>query len=558
MSRESRGGDGPFGRTVVVLLVIGLLGAAIRLATAQDATTKAAAPAKAPPKAPGKPAPAPLAAPSAPAAPAVQYKSLPVDDSQKKRRNDIAKMLRAGTFQAGEEKAFDVYHTTYAFARWTQPENYASITEYRRELRSEFATGRSGAAYDRLVSLTMDFMSKVVNDPGYHPAVRVNAMLAIGELDVSIPAPGSRDLPQPLPAALDFILAVLKDPNQIDAVRIAALQGLVRHASLPMANAQTRDQQVIPLLVQLASTKDPPPGRTKPGHAWMRALAIEALGTLRLPGANGQNVKLLVSIVGETDAPLSTRLAAVRALGRIDYKGLTAVKPDEVVVPVAQFLHDATTAEANRPINAPASSSRGTVPGMPGMPGGYPGAMSPDMPSGYPGMMSGSPSGYGYSSKGKASRKTGSGGSGYPTMPGGSPSMPGGYPAMPGGYPGMPGYPGMGPGGSAPDEADDRSVIFRRRLKTVLGAVQFALVGQDRNSALKAWTSNTPDQYLVQLVEKYVNDHIKVLDSEEDGVDTLKKNIAIHRKTLKTFLDDPAKAVKAYQDELAAKAKPKK
>ncbi|MCR4414667.1 MAG: HEAT repeat domain-containing protein [Thermoguttaceae bacterium] len=544
-----------------MLLVIGLLGAAIRLATAQDATTKAAAPAKPPAKAPAKPAPAaqaPAAAPSAPAAPAVMYKSLPVDDSQKKRRSDIGKILRAGTFQAGEDTAFDVYHTTYAFARWTQPENYASIPEYRRELfRSEFAAARSGPVYDRLVSLTMDFMTKVVNDPGYHPVVRVNAMLAIGELDVSIPTPGSRDLPQPLPAALDFILTVLKDPNQIDAVRIAALQGLVRHASLPMANAQTRDQQVIPLLVQLASTKDPPPGRTKPGHAWMRALAIEALGALRLPGTNGQTVKLLVGIVGETDTPLSTRLAAVRALGRIDYKGLTAVKPDEVVVPVAQFLHDATTAEANRPINAPASG--GTSPGMPGMPGGYPGGMSPDMPSGYPGMMPGSPSGYGYSSKGKASRKTaGGGGSGYPTMPGGSPSMPGGYPAMPGGYPGMPGYPGMGPGGPGADEADDRSVIFRRRLKTVLGAVQFALVGQDRNSALKAWTSNTPDQALVQLVEKYVNDHIKVLDSEEDGLDTLKKNLAIHRKTLKAFLDDPAKAVKAYQDELAAKAKPKK
>ncbi len=536
-----------------MLLVIGLLGAAIRLATAQDATTKAAAPgaaavpAKPPAKAPVKPAPA-AQAPAA--APAVKYKSLPVDDSQKKRRNDIAKMLRAGAFQAGEDKAFDAYHTTYAFARWTQPENYASISEYRRELRSELATGRSGAVYDRLVSLTMDFMTKAVNDPGYHPAVRVNAMLTIGELDVSIPAPGSRDLPQPLPAALDFILAVLKDPNQIDAVRIAALQGLVRHASFPMANAQTRDQQVVPRLVQLASAKDPPPGRTKPGHAWMRALAIDALGALRLPGANGQTVKLLVGIVGETDAPLSTRLAAVRALGRIDYKGLTAVKPDDVVVPVAQFLHDATTAEANRPIHAPASGGSGS--GMPGMPGGYPGGMSPDMPGGYPGMMPGSPSGYGYASKGKASRKTaGGGGSGYPTMPGGSPSMPGGYPAMPG-------YPGMGPGGPAADEADDRSVIFRRRLKTVLGAVQFALVGQDRNSALKAWTSNTPDQFLVQLVEKYVNDHIKVLDSEEDGLDTLKKNIAIHRKTLKAFLDDPAKAVKAYQDELAAKAKPKK
>ncbi len=528
-----------FGRTAAAVVTVGLVASSIAYTAAPNAASKGGKNAAAPAAAAGnKKAPAK----AAPAATPSPFKSLPVDESQAKRRSDVTRMLRAQTFQAGEDKLFDTYYLTYAFPRWTLPENLSSIAKFRTELRSELYAGRSGAPYTRLVNLTLNFLTPIVNDRSFHPAVRYNAMAAIGDLDVSLPPPGApsdQRGTQPVPAALDLMLAVLQDPAQIDAVRIAALQGLVRHAGLPMADTQKRDQQVLPLLLQWASTKDPPSGRTKVGHAWMRALAIEALGALGLPGANGQVVKTLAAVLTESDTPLITRLAAAKALGKLQYKGLTAIKPQEVVIPLVQFMLEAMTAEARRPLVLAASAATGT----PGMPGMYPG-MTPT-PTPTPGMPGMTP---GYA---PAKKK---GGKAPKTPPGMyySEETPGMYPGMPGIYPGMP---GMAPG-AAEEQADERAVIFRRRLKTVLHAVQSAL-GRD-TTGLKSWAADTPDAPLVALVEKHVNDQIRDLDDEESPVDSLKKKMAEHRKTVRSFLDDPAQAVAAYEAELQAKASRKK
>ncbi len=158
--------------------------------------------------------------------------------------------------------------------------------------------------------------------------------------------------------------------------------------------------------------------------------------------------------------------------------------------------------------------------------------MPPEMMPGYPG---------GQKKGGKKSKSS-------PGM------LSGETPMMPGMYPGMP---GMGPG-VVQEQADERAVIFRRRLKTVLRAVQSALGREKDPTGLKSWVVDTPDASLVALVDKYVNEQIRDLDDEESPVDSLKKKMAEHRKTLKNFLDDPAKAVAAYEAELQAKATRKK
>ena len=531
--RRFGGADRLFGQTAAAVVMVGLVASSVAYTAAPNAGSKGTKSASATAGQPGKSAKvaAPAAAPSA-------FKSLPVDESQAKRRGDIPRILRAQAFQPGEDKLFETYYLTYAFPRWTLPENLSSVANFRAELRRDLYTGRSGPPYDRLVNLTLTFMTQLVKDRSFHPAVRYNAMAAIADLNVSLPPPGDTKTPeQPLPAALDLMLAVLQDPAQIDAVRIAALQGLVRHAGLPMADTQKRDQQVLPLLLQWASAKDPPSGRTKVGHAWMRALAIQALGALGLPGSNGQVVKTLTGVLTESDTPLIPRLAAAKALGRIQYKGMTAVKPPDVVIPLVQFLLEATTAEARRPLVLAASAA----PAQPGMtpimtPGMTPTPM-PSMPE-MPGPAK---------KKGGKAPKTPAG-----MISGETPGMPGMYPGMPGMYPSMP---GMGPG--AAEEADERAVIFRRRLKTVLDAVQQAL-GRETGPGLKSWVANTPDASLVALVEKYVNEQIHDLDDQESSADSLKKKMTEHRKTLKSFLDDPSKAVAEYEALLQAKASRKK
>lgn len=531
--RKFGGGERLFGQAAAAVVVVGLVASSLAYTAAPNAGSKGTKSVS------GKAAGAANAGKAAAPAPAASaFKSFPVDESQAKRRGDISRILRAQAFQPGEDKLFDTYYQTYAFPRWTLPENLSSVANFRAELRRDLYTGRSGPPYDRLVNLTLNFMRPIVTDRGFHPAVRYNAMAAIADLDVSLPPPGVNTPVQPVPAALDLMLAVLQDSAQIDVVRIAALQGLVRHAGLPMADTQKRDQQVLPVLLQWASAKDAPSGRTKVGHAWMRALAIQALGALGVPGSNGQVVKTLASVLTESDTPLMPRLAAARALGRIQYKGVSAVRPRDVVIPLVQFMLEAITAEARRPLVLAASAA---TPGMPGMiPGMTPTPMPgmPEMP-GYP-----APQKKG----GKATKtKTSSG-----MYSGETPGMSGMYPGMPGMYPGMP---GMGP--AAEEEVDERAVIFRRRLKTVLDAVEQAL-GRDNSSGLKSWVADTPEASLVALVDKYVVDQIRDLDDEESPVNALKKKMGEHRKTLKSFLDDPDKAVAAYEAELQAKASRKK
>ncbi|MCL4190647.1 MAG: hypothetical protein KJZ87_02790 [Thermoguttaceae bacterium] len=279
------------------------------------------------------------AAAAQPAPPRVvrSYTKLPVDESQKKETLKISGWLRNG-IPAGQETAFDAYYKTYALPRWThetflagQPEGERQI-DVRRELRRDFFTAR-GAAHERLTSLALLALPVLARDPKYHPATRYNAMLAIGELNQIEPQGATP--PVPLAKALPLLVEAVSNAEQPDAVKIAALIGINRHAKLNIANAQK--QGIADRMLEIAKEKDPPEGRTPEGHAWMRALAIDTLGALGLPGNQNAVVTTMASIVGDESENMSTRAAAARALGTINYTGLKGVQANALLGVLARF-----------------------------------------------------------------------------------------------------------------------------------------------------------------------------------------------------------------------------
>jgi hypothetical protein len=498
-------------RAAFLLVLAGLLGAAVRLSAAQPAKPAAPAddpgaadPAEATPpaKPPAKTSP-PAAKPgAAKPAPGPQFRSEQVDETQKRQRTEVLKILRSQAVAADQAKTLDAYYTTYAFPRWTLPQNYAQIaSEFSRDLVTELKTAQTGPTYDHVMRLALKFLGDAVNDKALHPAVRYNAMLMLGRLNVKEPALGAvREAIQPHPEALKIMLAALRDANQADAVRVAALLGVARHAQLGAADAQ-----VLNVLVQLATAKDPPQGRSPEGHAWIRGRAIDALAELRdaagkrVPGADAQAVKAVSTVLAETTAPIHpTRLAAARALGSFDYSTVAGIKPADLAILLAGLTVEACTTELKRDV--PLTSAAGMTPG--------------------------SPMSSGMSRMGMA----------------------------PGMAPGM--VPGMGMQGPMEEGADERCVLFRRRLKAVLGAVQLAFIGPDRTSGLKGWASGKPDQGLVDLVDRQIAAQIKELDDEELPYDKLKAAIAKHRIALKKLLADPDAAVKAAKAAEAEKKKP--
>jgi len=386
--------------------------------------------------------------------------------------------------------------------------------------------GKTGAPYDRLLETAFNYLTRI-SARGYHPAVRYNAMLMLGELNVQELPPGSKSAVQPYPPAQKQLLQVLKNPDS-DAVLIAALVGLQRHASLGINDPQVRDAQLIPMLLDLAKSA-PPKDRSPEGHAWIRAMAIDVLALLRVPGPDGSVVVAMVVIVGDKETPLMTRLAAARALGSLDLRGFKALTPSQLAVPLGNLAVEVCSSEVSR-ARLPARPA--VRPGYPGMPGsGYPGMSGMDPSRGArPGVPGGRPS--------RTSRRSSA-------PPPGSMSMsPESGSSM---YPGA-----MMPGQAAEDpEEVQRFTRLRRGLKYELNAVRLGLNGpvDPQNGAIRLLAakdnrdpramadSNDPDWRFVDNVFTSVRQQIAILDNDKvEEYETIRNDLIAARNRLRDYL----------------------
>ncbi|NLX94983.1 MAG: hypothetical protein GXY83_02280 [Rhodopirellula sp.] len=481
-------------------------GAAGPAAAAKPAEPGAAAPAAVaqpqddPGLEPAEPAAAPAAGVAEPAKPKVAeqkpFVTDPVDENLKRRRSDVVKNLRDNSFQAGQQQAFEEYYNKYAFPRWTQENYQNALPDFRKDLRVEAQAGKGGGPpHDRLIQLSLAYLTKLVKGH-YHPAVRVNATLALGDLYAK-EAQDVRTPPVPLPAALSLLLELVNsaEPTVLDAIRVAALVGLNSHAILGIADQQVVSQQVIPSMLKVATTKVAP-GRSAEGHAWIRALACDVLGELRSPGQDGEVAKALAEIAGDSSASFITRSAASRALGKLNYRGV-AVNATELASQVGKLALDALEAEADREIpdfEQLLAEKKGTAAtmgmGMPGMEG-----MMMD-----PMMM------------------------------------------------GAPGMPGMGAPPKQEDELKElekeHSLVLRRRLMDRMAAAISGVSGgadEQSKGIVAAAVEPQQKQFVDALAQKL--DAVKNLCSNDDlGYEPLVSQLKEQAKQMRTAVDKPAAA----------------
>jgi len=333
-----------------------------------DAAAPAAEPAADTAAQPGAAQPAGAAQPKAAAqpeaaAPAKEeppaYIDEPLDEEQeavkalKGKRFAVTQILRNGTFESQQQQTeFENYYDQYALARWKDLSRTHQLSDYRKDLANELKMGKTGAPHETLVDKAMSFCTDLVTG-NYHPAVKVNAMLVIGDLnerDTTLPT----EQPVPLPAALPLLLQAVNDPDQLDAVKVVALLGIIRHATLNaelgIGDQNLRDTQLVPAMLQLATTKVQP-GRSAEGHAWMRMLAMEALAAAGVLGDEtdpGKVPRALADIVAEKEASMLTRCAAARALGKLTYPAGLDLDPVALGVSLGQLAAEACAAELER------------------------------------------------------------------------------------------------------------------------------------------------------------------------------------------------------------------
>jgi hypothetical protein len=370
---------------------------------------------------------------------------------------------------AGTRATVDRFFQQYFFPMMTTEEGLKTIADDRNFfLRQYVQSAKDTAAHTYLINTALTSASKIVQD-NYHPAARYNAMLLISSLnDQELNTQGAaQTLPEPMRAALPFILQQFQKADNPDVVKLAALLGLSRHLEFdnyrPAATAMPADRkaEIIKSLTELVETKEPAEGRSSEAHTWIRRRAIEALSMACLAKPDPGIAATLDSLLKDESEPLSIRLTVASLMGKIALQAPAKIE----AVPTAKELGylalyacdtELTRADSSRKTEAEHEARlAGTYTGETGY--GPGGGMMPGV--GMPGV--GMPGGEG--SGGGVIRRPAPG-----SMPGtGSADGYGGY--------GESGY--VDP--SMMDPKHYRLEYLRRRMRQQLYAVQLGLTGGD-------------------------------------------------------------------------------
>ena len=134
-------------------------------------------------------------------------------------------------------------------------------------------------------------------------------------------------LPSPTQKPCAVLIRIVEDPKQRDAVRAAAMVGILRHVEAGLGDDAPRSALTAAMLKLLTSEISSP--LTVQGQVWIRGQAIETLGRLGSAGENGEVFKAILASLGDANlnalvgAELSytTRCIAAKALGRLNYNG---------------------------------------------------------------------------------------------------------------------------------------------------------------------------------------------------------------------------------------------
>jgi len=277
-----------------------------------------------------------------------------------KLRNDINRIL-AGRSPVNEN--FDKWYNLFILPRMTRyepiadtvPNPLGQLSEWRYEFYQDLRiAAKNEVVHGRLNNLVFDYMSKVVKD-NYHPAVRYNAMLIIGDLNQRelVVSGGAKSLPVAWHDKLEFIVGEVISPDQIDAVRVAGLIGTKRHVELDSLSSggspipQGVKSELASRLLQVVVAKCPS-DRSPGGHAWMQRQAIQILALLKSEDNQGAVTKELLAIISDEEQPLGLRCSTTAALVQLASPEVLGQASNDLTTKFTQLAIAACEQEAIR------------------------------------------------------------------------------------------------------------------------------------------------------------------------------------------------------------------
>ena len=489
------------------------------------------------------------------------FKIIPIEVDWAKQANAIrehettVRQVLSGSSPLAENRVvFDDFFHLYFFPSWTQTteENLSVLPKNRDEfIRVRLqGGGRTNSAaekaHDRLLELTFTDLPPIIRNKEFHPAVRYNAMMVVGNLNLveAVMNGATHVPPQPYNPALPFMLEELKKDEQHDGVRIAALLGILRHLEWdPYRPERTRIPQAVraealEALLKIAESKTPVFANTDEAHIWMRRRALEGLVFTSNSPAEAKPLEkksadLLQKILVDDAELLLVRCVAAESIGKMNYKQPPIVmNPKEMARSLAHLAVVACREEVE---SADAFAKQETLRSIAEGATTLKNGVNPMNPMGGQPFM----------------RPPGINPSAPPPL---VPSGPGDMDMTP---PGGPGPPRRGPRNSREKDVAGkdakpqdpklyRANFLRRRLRADLFSVQVGLVGAD-NDGLKyfidpkrdkvtqgahAYAKTDIDKFFVNDVITKLSEVIKVLETPDQDMETFKTALEVQLRNL--------------------------
>lgn len=260
----------------------------------------------------------------APAASAREYKVDEFDRKLSARGALAKKYARSPNPGTPDEQEFRAYIERYFFPAMTQtnPEALEDLGRSRYELFKSYLWNTSGPTQAYLNEQAEKFAIRVLGGKGYHPSVRYNALLILGQLD-DVYASAGEATPTPH-AKANGALANLVERARTSAKRpryelAGALVGLERHTryfgKLPGKNKSLTAKAIYKLLAdkELAGAYAPEV------KDWIYLKAATAMANIGVAGPKGAFMMAIArrvsddSLTNETRAAIAAQLARVKA-----------------------------------------------------------------------------------------------------------------------------------------------------------------------------------------------------------------------------------------------------
>lgn len=288
------------------------------------------------------------------------YVQLPIRDAYKdagtvkKIYREISAGFRDRAQFDQQKSAIKAYYDGFLFPAMTRQEYAEQLPSLRSQFLSDIA-GATSPAKEYLIEIAWNNCTLLLKGTKYHPIAQVNAALILGEINVKEGVPNDRG---PIPYSKSLMpLVSIASPSKsfAEPVKAAALQGVVRHATLrsglkkssPGELSEAERQAIAKLALEILDAKEVPSTRTTAAHAWLQARAIQALGALQSSGPDHAYAKRMLEIVKDDNADKRLRLAAVEALGMMGL-GEGDVDPKQLARSIGRLMIDMAVQEIDK------------------------------------------------------------------------------------------------------------------------------------------------------------------------------------------------------------------